>query len=60
MKSLSEKKNTEIGKGIMDFKEIVNLGKKYGTEWYIVEQEYFEIPQLQSIEDSLTYLKTLI
>ena len=60
MKSLEEKKNTEIGKGIMNFKDIVDLGKKYGTKWFIVEQEYFEIPQLQSIKESLAYLKTLI
>jgi len=60
MKSLTEKVNTEIGKGIMNFKEIIALGKKYGTKWYIVEQEYFEIPQLQSIEDSLNYLRGLI
>lgn len=60
MKSLTEKKNTEVGKGIMDFKKIVNLGKKYGTKWFIVEQEYFEIDQLQSIEDSLTYLRSIV
>jgi len=60
MKSLSEKVNTEVGKGVMNFKEIIDLAKKYGTKWYIVEQEYFEIPQLQSVEESLNYLRKII
>lgn len=60
MKSLEEKKNTEIGKGIMDFREIVSCAGKYGTEWYTVEQEEFEIPQLQSIEESIRYLRGIL
>lgn len=60
MKSLEEKKNTEIGKGIMDFPSIVSAGKKWGAQWYTVEQEAFEIPQLQSIEESLRYLKGIL
>ena len=60
MKSLSEKVNTEVGKGVMNFKEIIDLAKKYGTKWYIVEQEYFEIPQLQSVEESLNYLRKIV
>lgn len=60
MKSLDEKVNTEIGKGIMDFKAITALGKKYGVKWYTVEQEAFEIPQLKSIEESLGYLRSIL
>jgi sugar phosphate isomerase/epimerase len=60
MKSLTKKVNTEIGKGIMDFKEITSLGKKYGVKWYTVEQEAFETPQLKSIEESLAYLKGIL
>ena len=60
MKSLDQKVNTEIGKGIMDFNEITSLGKKYNVKWYTVEQEEFEIPQLQSIEESLKYLKSIL
>lgn len=60
MKSLEEKINTEIGKGIMNFKAIIEEGKNAGVEWYIVEQEYFEIPQLKSIEESLIYLRGII
>jgi sugar phosphate isomerase/epimerase len=60
MKSLAEKRNTEIGAGIMDFKAIIAAGQKQGVQWYTVEQEAFEIPQLRSIEESLNYLKTII
>ena len=60
MKSLQEKVNTEIGKGIMDFKGITALGKKYGVQWYTVEQEEYEIPQLESIEESLRYLRKIV
>ena len=60
MNSLEDKKNTEIGKGIMDFKTICGLGKKIGVEWYTVEQECFDIPQLKSIEESLSYLRSIL
>ena len=60
MKSLDEKISTEVGNGIMDFVEIINLAKELGTKWYIVEQEEFEMPQLESIEKSLEYLNNII
>ncbi len=60
MKSPEEKINTEIGKGIMDFKEITSLGKKIGVEWYTVEQEEFEVDQLYSIKESLTYMREIL
>ncbi|NLO82541.1 MAG: sugar phosphate isomerase/epimerase [Clostridiales bacterium] len=60
LKSMDEKISTEIGKGIMDFVEIVELGKELGIKWYIVEQEEFEIPQLESIQISLEYLRSIL
>lgn len=60
MKSLDDRVNTEIGNGIMDFVEITNVAKELGTKWYIVEQEDFEIPQLESIEKSLKYLRSIL
>lgn len=60
MKSLEEKVNTEIGSGIMDFKTMVEAGKKYNTKWYTIEQEEFEIPQLQSIKQSYNYLESIL
>lgn len=60
MKSEDEKINTEIGKGIIDFIAITELAKKLGIKWYIVEQEQFNIPQLESIKQSLQYLKEIL
>jgi sugar phosphate isomerase/epimerase len=60
MHSLADKRNTEIGTGIMDFKAIIPAGQKIGVQWYTVEQESFILPQLRSIEESLTYLKSII
>jgi sugar phosphate isomerase/epimerase len=60
MKSLEDKRNTEVGSGVMDFKWIVSAGQKIGVKWYTIEQEEYEIPQLRSIEASLTYLKSII
>jgi hypothetical protein len=44
----------------MDFKAITDMGKKVNTEWYIVEQEYFEMPLLQSVGESYTNLKKIL
>jgi sugar phosphate isomerase/epimerase len=60
MKSLADKRNTEIGAGIMDFKTIIPAAQKHGVQWYTVEQEEFEIDQLRSIEESVKYLRTII
>jgi sugar phosphate isomerase/epimerase len=60
LKSMEDKVSTEIGNGIMDFVEIVKLGKELGIKWYIVEQEEFEKPQLESIEESLKYLRSIL
>jgi sugar phosphate isomerase/epimerase len=60
LKSMDQKISTEIGKGIMNFKEIIQLGKEIGIKWYIVEQEEFEIPQLESIQQSLEYMRSIL
>ncbi len=60
MNDPESKKDTEIGKGIVNFDEIARVCKELGTSWYIVEQEYFEIPLLQSIEESCRFMKNLL
>ncbi|HZJ83837.1 MAG TPA: sugar phosphate isomerase/epimerase [Clostridia bacterium] len=60
MNSWDNKVNTEIGNGVMDFVAITDLAKELGTKWYIVEQEEFEISQLESIEKSLKYLRSIL
>jgi sugar phosphate isomerase/epimerase len=60
MKSSADKRNIEIGAGIMDFKTIIPAAQKQGVQWYTVEQEEFELDQLISIEKSVRYLRTII
>ena len=59
MTSLDNKENTEIGKGIIDVPAIIEAGKKLGVHWYTVEQEAFRIDQIQSITESLQYLRSI-
>lgn len=60
MKSQEDKVNTIIGKGVMDFKKIVEVGKKYNVDWYVVEQEYFEDDLIDSVKQGLDYLETIV
>lgn len=60
MKSREQRLNTEIGKGHIDWKPIVQAGKKYHVDWFTVEQEEFDIPVLQSIQESLQYLRSIL
>lgn len=53
------KANVEIGAGIMDFEAIVNLGRQVGVEHFIIEQEEYTLPQLDSCKKSLDGLLRL-
>ncbi len=59
MKSLEDKRNTEIGKGIIDVPAIIKAGKDLGVHWYTVEQEYFDMPQIPSIIESARYMRSI-
>jgi sugar phosphate isomerase/epimerase len=52
--------NTEVGKGMINFPEIIAQCQKHRISRFIVEQENFEIPVLQSITDSLRYVETTL
>jgi sugar phosphate isomerase/epimerase len=60
MNNWKEKRNIEVGKGVMDFEKIVAAGKTQEVEWYTVEQEAFDIDQMESIEISLRYLRGIL
>ncbi|OAB42831.1 sugar phosphate isomerase/epimerase family protein [Paenibacillus glacialis] len=60
MKSKEDKRNIEIGSGIIDFNSITAAAKQFNLDWYTVEQEEFDLPQLQSIEMSLQYLRGIL
>ena len=53
-----DRDSTEIGSGILDMPAIIKAAEK--TEWFIVEQEHFSIPQPESIKISCEYLKGLV
>jgi sugar phosphate isomerase/epimerase len=53
------KESTEIGNGIIDFKEIFSGKKQSGMQCYFVEQESFKLDPVESISISHRYLKSL-
>lgn len=53
------KSNVECGTGILDFEAIVRAGEIAGTEHYIIEQEEYTLPPLQSCKVSLDNLRAL-
>lgn len=59
MRSLEDKENTEIGKGIINVPAIIEAGKRMGVHWYTVEQEAFQMDQMASIKESLAYLRDI-
>ncbi|MCF8373427.1 MAG: sugar phosphate isomerase/epimerase [Bacteroidales bacterium] len=55
----AEKHSTEIGSGIINFKEIVGATNISGMEHIIVEQEHFTIDPIESITQSYNYINSL-
>ncbi|MDQ0205345.1 sugar phosphate isomerase/epimerase family protein [Alkalicoccobacillus murimartini] len=60
MNNFEEKRNVEVGTGVMKFNEIIKEARTHQIEWYIVEQEEFSMDEFKSIEISASYLKTLL
>lgn len=59
MDNTPQKKFTEVGNGVIDFKEIFKCKKKSGMQHFFVEQDVSAAP-LQSIQTSMDYLKSKI
>ena len=55
----ADKTNVDIGKGILDFKAIVDTAKMLGTKGFIVEQEEYEIDSIVSAKNDADYLSKL-
>lgn len=53
------KSNVEIGSGILDFAALISKGQQIGVEHFIVEQEEYTLPPLESCERSLKGLWAL-
>ena len=52
----ADKTNVDIGKGILDFPNIINTARKLGTKSFIVEQEEYEINSMVSAKNNIEYL----
>lgn len=50
---------TEIGSGILDIAEIMQVAADVGTAWLIVEQDRSMLPSMESARLSLAYLRSL-
>ena len=51
--------DTEIGDGALDMPGIVQAAKAGGVEWFIVEQEAFDMPRMDSVAISLKNTRRL-
>ena len=57
LKELStDRTNVDIGKGILNFKNIIHTAKELGTKRFIVEQEEYEINSMVSAKNNIEYL----
>lgn len=53
----ADKTLTEVGNGVVDFKSIFVASEAAGVEWYIVEQDRWERPSIESARISLENLR---
>lgn len=60
MDSTPQKSFTEVGSGIINYKEIFKHQKESGMEYFFVEQDQVKIPVYDSITQSFQYLKNNI
>jgi sugar phosphate isomerase/epimerase len=51
--------DTEVGAGCIDMAAVASIGIKNAAEWFIVEQEAFDMPPLESVEISLGNLRRI-
>ena len=59
MKDRQSWRDTEVGAGALDFPAILRQGQRLGITWYIVEQEAFDRPMMESVAISLKNLRAL-
>jgi sugar phosphate isomerase/epimerase len=57
MDKTPEKKFTEVGNGVIDFKKILDNSKKGGMKYFFVEQDVCPGDPFDSINQSITYIK---
>ena len=50
----------EAGRGDVDFKSIIDYGLKNGVKYFCIEQDHSKGNMLESMKESLEYLKSLV
>jgi sugar phosphate isomerase/epimerase len=60
MKDREIKMDVEVGNGCINMRAIAKIGKQNQAGWFIVEQEQFEMPALESVTVSLHNLKQIL
>ena len=58
-KAVGSKEAIEVHQGIVYYPPIIKKCIELGLEWFIIEQEGFDIPMLESIEINCTELKKM-
>jgi sugar phosphate isomerase/epimerase len=59
MDKQDQSKNTEIGKGSINFAELLKTAKQNGMKHFIIEQESFTMPSIQSMKEDYEYMSHL-
>ena len=54
-----DKRNVDIDKGLIDFREIIIKAKALGAEHFILEQEEYEVSCMVSVKNDIDYIKKL-
>jgi len=60
MTDRQSKTEVEVGNGCIDMPAIARIGKQNHASWFIVEQEQFALPSLESVATSLRNLQKII
>ncbi|MDR1559003.1 MAG: sugar phosphate isomerase/epimerase [Clostridiales bacterium] len=56
IKDYESRKCVDLHEGVIDFSEIIKTGKQSGVEYYILEQEEFEIDPFISVKNGIDYI----
>lgn len=55
----NQDRNADVGTGSIDFTKLFAQAKKAGLKNYFIEQETYPVNSMQSIENSIKYIKTI-
>lgn len=60
MKDREEMRDTEVGEGVVATREIIEATRPHSVRWFVVEQEAFDIPPMESVRVSLLNLRQMV